>query len=257
VAALVLRRRFVPALLLAGTTVLIVSPALLRNYRLNGSLFFTRGGINLFEANCRHSAKVIPAYSTDLLNPYAYEVLNEEAPKFVKADERERDNFYTQKALAFVKENPLQALKLRFLYLASLFHPRIVPFHPFHKETKIAFDDTGRLQVENAADRPQIAEWAHSISYSFIFLTALHGIWLRRKEIGRDAILHSIVLSFILIYTVYWPATRLRAPMDFVLMFYSAVSVNRWLPRRHTQARRRDCHDFLSIFIGKSWLPRA
>jgi hypothetical protein len=32
--------------------------------------------------------------------------------------------------------------------------------------------------------------------------------------------------------TVFFPATRLRAPMEFVLLFYAAVTIDALLPKR-------------------------
>jgi len=85
--------------------------------------------------------------------------------------------------------------------------------------------------VEHASNRSLTKELIHSLSYGFIFLTALIGIYLRRKEARTDLILYLIALSFIVVYSLYFPTTRLRAPMDFVLIFYSAYAIESFLKR--------------------------
>ena len=80
--------------------------------------------------------------------------------------------------------------------------------------------------------RPKFHEAIHTAVYGFILLTALWGLYLRRRQLfKRDVILQFITLGFVLVYSLYFPSTRLRAPMDFVLMFYSAFALNRWTPR--------------------------
>jgi uncharacterized membrane protein len=50
---------------------------------------------------------------------------------------------------------------------------------------------------------------------------------MRRRDWRRDAILWSNAAVLILVHVVYFPATRYRAPMEFVLLFYAAVALAR------------------------------
>lgn len=53
------------------------------------------------------------------------------------------------------------------------------------------------------------------------------GVYLRRRELGRDAILWAIFVTFAIVNAFYVPATRYTAPMQFVLIFYTAVALAR------------------------------
>ena len=130
-----------------------------------------------------------------------------------------------------MKENPLRTLRLKFLNIVYLFHPRIVPFYPMDKDTKLIFGNQGRISLQNIVSRRPAEEWAHTVIYSFIFLTSLVGFYLRRKKVSEDRILYFIIFTFVGICSIYWPATRLRSPMDFVLIFYSACAVSPWVGR--------------------------
>ena len=229
---LLLKRRFLRALLFIMPALILVTPYLIRNYALGGSVFPSRGGLNLFEGNCGHTDKVLPAYCIDLLNPYAHELLKRERPDLSLQDERAVDRFYTEKAIEFARANPLRFLKLKLLNLVYFFHPRIVPFYPMRSGARLEFTEEGKARAEGLRPRPKLHEAIHSATYGFIFFTAIFGLYFRRRELFKqDAVLQFITLGFVLVYSLYFPSTRLRAPMDFVLMFYSAVALNRWIPR--------------------------
>ena len=51
---------------------------------------------------------------------------------------------------------------------------------------------------------------------------AIAGVWLRRRDIRRDAILWCVVVTFVAAHAVYFPTTRYRVPIEFVLLFYAA-----------------------------------
>ena len=224
-AALALRRQFVNAAVFLGLALLLLLPFSLRNFSIDGSLLPTRSGVNLYDGNNSYTDALLPRYSLDLMHARRSEVLQQEGWRISGARESEIDRFWTAKALQFMKENPLWAVKRRLLNLFYFFHPRIVPFYPSSPETRIAFGPEGTVSVENASGRSRPAEWAHTVFYSFLLGTALWGVWLRRREAGRDLMLYLIVAGFAAVSAWYWPATRLRAPTDFVLMIYSAVAV--------------------------------
>ena len=122
---------------------------------------------------------MIPAYSLDLLGGYVFQVAQDENPDLLEMDEKQIDSFLNRKAIEFMKENPLRTLKLKLLNVVYLFHPRIVPFYPLAPNTKLIFTEAEGIRVENLPSRGGLAEWAHPLSYSFIFLTALCGFpWI-------------------------------------------------------------------------------
>ncbi len=231
--ALVVRKSYQYALTIGAIVLIILLPMVIRNYRIDGSLFLTRSGENLFEGNLEYSDKLIPYYNVDLLTYYIYGLVGKERPDLAIGigTRKERDQFFTQKAFEFIKVNPWRTLKLKIKNVGYLFYPRLVPFHPMHRDSKLIWYDNGSYRVENPGRRSIFHELSYTISYGFIALTAMIGIYIRRKEFGKDLILYLIVFSFIVVYSLYFPTTRLRAPMDFILIFYSACTIESFLKR--------------------------
>ena len=233
VIALALKKQGLNAGLVAGTFILVTLPFFLRNYQIDGSFVPTRSGWNLLEGNCKYSDKFLPHYPLDLLDPYTIELLDKEKPELAIATGekagREVDTFFTRKALEFVRQNPIRTLRLKLLNVVYLFYPRIVPFYTMNDKTRVVFREGEGFEVHRAVSRKFLFELAHSVSYSLILLTAPVGVFLRRKEVKNDLILFFIVSTFVVIYSIYWPGTRVRVPMDFILMFYSACALTRFI----------------------------
>lgn len=222
---LAIRRRFASALTIGGIAVLVFLPYAVRNYRIDGSVMPTRGGANLLEANCKYADKVIPTYTVDVLEPYLGDLIEKEMPSFGTATERDIDRFFFSHAVAFMRANPLRVVALWARNAFYLFYPRLVPFHPVGPTTTTRFTGDDGITVEHAANRALVEEVAYSLSYTPLLLTALVGVYVRRRYVQRDLILYVTLFSFVVVYSIYWPATRVRAPMDFVLMFYCACAI--------------------------------
>ncbi len=238
IGALIIRKFYRYALVTSALVIIFFAPLSIRNYRIDGSLFLTRGGENFFDANLEYSDKIIPRYSIDLLNRYVYRLLGTERPDlaFGIGTGKERDQFFTQKAWEFIKANPWRTLKLKIKNVGYLFYPRLVPFYPMQRDSKLVWHKDGSIQVKNLGRRSLFNELSYTISYSFILLTALVGIYIRRKEFKTDLILYLIAFSFIVTYSIYFPTTRLRAPMDFILIFFSACAIELCFKRKFIPA---------------------
>jgi hypothetical protein len=70
-----------------------------------------------------------------------------------------------------------------------------------------------------------------------VAIAALAGLWIRRRDIGRDAPLIAVAAGFMLVAAVYFPATRYRAAMEFALLFYAAVAMSAAAGRGHETLR--------------------
>lgn len=227
-AALLLRRRFRDALVICGVSFLALASLALRNYFLDGTILLSRSGHNLFAANCELSDQLVPFYSLDLTDPYTYGILEKEASNRVGMKESEFDKFFHRKAIEFMRKHPGRTLRLRLLNLFYFFHPRIVPFFPMReKKPRLVIQEDGGFHIEDTVRRPPVAEWLHSMTYGFILATSLAGIFQRRREFKKDAILYCILATLALVYSFYEVSTRRRAPADFVPMFYSACALER------------------------------
>ena len=104
-----------------------------------------------------------------------------------------------------------------------LFCPRIVPLYGIDARSRIIFTGPETFNIQNVASRGFLKEGAHFVFYTFVFLTGLAGMYLRRTFWKKDFLFYLVILNFTAVYSFYWPATRLRAPMDFIFMVFSAV----------------------------------
>ena len=239
---LIFRRRFLHAVIIFTTAFILVSPYLVRNWQLDRSLLPTRSGWVLFQGNCEYSDQLIPKYSPTLLSTYAFELVRKEKPELVDPqrgygqiegkNSAAFNTFYTKKALEFMKTNPWKTLRLKALNILYLFHPRLVAFYPIGKVGDVKITAEGKIKVTNLPSRSPFVEWGYTTYFSVLLLAAPLGVYLRRKELHKDSIFFCIVFSFIVVHSLYWPTTNYRAPMDFILMFYAACGLKRWIPSR-------------------------
>jgi hypothetical protein len=212
-------------------SVLLLLPMMVRNYRIDGSLLPTRSGINLFVGNSPYSDKLIPAYDLDLLVPYAEDLFRRENPQWMKASEKEKDDFFTQKAIEYMRENPWETLKLKLKNVIYFLQPQIIPSYGTDQGGKLVFSGEQNVRVENASPQKVVPQFIYACFYSFTLIAGLMGICLRVEHFRTDLMLYLVLFGFILIYSVYFPSSRYRVSMDFVLIFYSAFATAQWIPR--------------------------
>jgi hypothetical protein len=217
---------------------LLVAPYGLRNYALNGSTLPTRSGLNLFISNSAHTATVFPEYGPDILQDYAFDVLDMEmridTPRSPSV-ERDQDAIWTRLAIEQVRQHPLRIAGLKVRNVLYFFSPRLVPYHEPTEQTRIAFGDDGRFAVTDSPPRRLSHELVYAASYTPVLALACAGVWLRRRILGRDAILWCVLVTFVAAHVVYFPMTRYRVPVEFVLLFYAAVTLDRWRTSRTVQ----------------------
>ena len=214
----------------AATTLILVAPALVRNYRIDGSLVPTRTGANLYVGNCEYSDRLIPRYDTDLLNySGAVKDLNLTTPAAV-------DHALTLEAWSFMRAHPLRTLRLKLLNFVYFFDVRIVPYEALGPDSHLTILDNGGLVIERLRTRPLWMSAVHSVVYSVILIGAVAGLTLRRRLWRKDFLLLASVAVFALVSMVYFPTTRLREPIIPVLMAYAgcaaSAALTRWKGRR-------------------------
>ena len=228
---LIADRRHPAALAMAVAAVVLIVPFPIRNHSVDGSWWPTRSGLNLFEGNSPYTPALLPTYDLDILAEQSESFVAHERPDLsAAAPEYEHlvDIFLTRRALAYMAERPLRTLYQKMWNVAYFFSPRLVPFRVSTPDTRLAIGPTGRVTVENSAPRPLVEEITYSVFHSFVLVTALIGVYLRRHNLRRDAILWCVAATFVAVHVMYFPATRYRGPMEFVLLFYAAVTLERW-----------------------------
>lgn len=210
----------------------VAAPWFARNHSIDGSFVPPRSGWNLLQAHSPYSKKIIPEYNPDILDAYVSKLMKEERPDLYDAEERptlgrEVDDFFTKKAWAYMRAHPWETVSSRILNVFYLYYPRIVPFRSMDRNTRIEFTGPEDFRIEGIPRRPAGFELAYTLTYTPVFLLACAGVYIRRRSWKGDLIFYLILLNFTAVYAFYWPATRLRSPMDFVLILFAAAAAER------------------------------
>jgi hypothetical protein len=228
-AVLVAKARYRAALAMLAASLFVVLPLPIRNHIVNGSLWPTRSGLNLFIGNSTYTSALLPDQDLDILQEQATSLVNARLPGAgdlpLQSAERAVDRLLTREALAYIAAHPLQTLRQKALNVLYYFSPRLVPYRIATEDTRIATGPTGQITVEHTVARPFFEVIGYAAFSSFVLVCALAGVYLRRRRLRADAILGCIALTFVAVNAMYVPATRYRAPMEFVLLFYAAAAL--------------------------------
>jgi len=210
----------------------VIAPYAIRNYALNGAFVPTRSGINLFISNSEYTANLFPDYGPDILEDYAASVVDAQgisSEPSSPALDRAYDALWTRYALEEMRRHPWRTAGLKARNVLYFFSPRLVPYHEQTAATRIHLGDNGTFIVENSPTRRAVDQVVYAMSYVPVLALAVAGVWLRRRDLRRDAILWCVVVTFVVAHAVYFPTTRYRVPIESVLLFYAAVMIDRWL----------------------------
>ncbi len=227
-AVLALDGRRQAALVVMVTALALVSLLGIRNYRINGVLLPSRSGINLFIGNSEYAAALIPEHSPDILQEYAAARARLHGLTISAAgleDDSAADALFTRLAIDELKKRPREVLWLKVRNVAYFFWPRLVPAYVLTRDTTITLQPGGRFRIDGSPARPRIEHIVYTASYVLLVPAAVIGIWRRGRDIRRDLILWCIMATFVAASVLYFPATRYRAPTEFVLLFYAAIGM--------------------------------
>jgi hypothetical protein len=207
---LVASRRVAHAVALFIAAVLVVLPLPLRNQAVNGAWWPTRSGVNLYIGNSPRTDVLLPYEDLDLLQVDADRVLHERRPDIdtlpASSAERVADVVLTDEALRFMTARPLHTVTQKIVNVGYVFSPRIVPYR----------------QDGRARSLGDVVVFA--LYSTIVMLCAIVGVYVRRRSLREDAILWCIATTVVVVTVIYVPATRYRAPMEFVLAFYAAAA---------------------------------
>jgi hypothetical protein len=229
-AILLMRKQRQQAAAFALAATLVIAPMVARTFLLTGSLAPTRSGVALFVGNSPHTAALLPTYDLDLLEPHAFERFVSSHPQ-IRVDHprfaAEFDAFLTRQAIAHMAEHPWATLRQKVLNVGYLLSPQITPYEISSAATRLRTEGNTVLGVDDAVPRPRLEVLAYAGVTVVLLVGCAGGVYLRRRELERDAILWSIFATFAIVNAFYVPATRYTAPMQLLLMFYSAVALAR------------------------------
>jgi hypothetical protein len=226
VAVLMTQRRIREASALTLTVLIMFVPLVIRNSAVNGSWVPTRSGLNLYIGNSALTSAVLPDHDVDILQEQADNEIAAQlshlpyaSPEYSHA----ADALLTKHAVDYMTERPLETVRQKLWNIAYFFSPRLVPLYVAGPDTR-AISLDGRVVVERPYSRPMIEVLSYSLFYTPVLLGAMWGVYLSGWGFSRAAVLWCIVGTFVTVHTIYFPATRYRAPMEFVLFLYAAVA---------------------------------
>jgi 4-amino-4-deoxy-L-arabinose transferase-like glycosyltransferase len=243
-AVLIVQRRPRAALVLATIVLIFVVALAARNWHFNGSSAPTRSGLALYVGNSPFSSAILPDHDVDILEEQADNHLRAQLSHFAPtspAYSREANELLTKRAVDHMLERPLETMRQKALNVVYFFSPRLVPFYIAGPNTRAVHRD-GRVVVEHPYQRPAIELITYSLFYTPILMASVWGVFLSRQDLSRAAILWCIVATFVTIHALYFPATRYRAPIEFVLLLYASVAIDH-VARRREHVSRTDAPD--------------
>lgn len=193
----------------------------------NGAIVPTRVGINLFVSTNQYAGAIVPTRNSDLLVPWAYDTVRGELNPSLPYPllQRLEDEALLRKAFEFAQAHPLETAQLKLRNLAYTFVPILLPFDRTPRSAKAEVVD-GRLSIPDSVPRPLIDHVLYSGSRVVLLVGFSVGLWRRRGQWSEaDAVMVAIVITIVGVHTVFFPTSRLLAPMAFVTMFYSGAAV--------------------------------
>jgi len=213
----------------------LLLPYVIRNIMVNGAVAPTRAGANLFISNSGYTALLMPRYGPDLLGAYSDELLAREGVPVLDDSpdaERRKDAAFRALARVEIASHPWTILWLKVRNAGYFFAPWLVPYYEPTPLASLTIERAGMLRVEGMVRRSAFNQTVYVLSYGTLLAFALAGMYQRRRQLRDDAILWCIVATVTAAHVVFFPTTRYRAPIDFVLMVYAAAALDALWERR-------------------------
>ncbi|MDE2775980.1 MAG: glycosyltransferase family 39 protein [Chloroflexota bacterium] len=243
-----LRETILRLLPVAVVSLLVPLPWLLRAYDIYGGFvpIALNSGENVFQGNNPYAAAVFRAgYDVQWLAPPL---------DIPPTDERLRRNAALGEAgWRYLRENPGAVPDLMLVKLLVYWNPQVTPLRNLRQGEKLSVDAAGNIVIitgegsqlgvtaANAAYQDNslfniVGRNLHIIYFGGLWLLAIAGAWLRRREWRMLSLLVFAQVSQTLVYLLFHPSTRYRSPTDPLLFVFSAAAimwvVERWRGRR-------------------------
>ena len=228
---------------LAIVSVLIPLPWIMRASSIYGGFvpIALNSGENIYQGNNPYAAAVFRAgYDVQWLRPP-----NDAPPPDAPL---RRNAFFAEAGWRYLRENPADALDLMLVKLLVYWNPQVTPLNNLREGERLTVDETGAVLIvsgegshlgvtaANAAYQEEglfnvVGRRLHVLSFGGLWLLAIAGAWLSRRDWRALSLLYCAQISQTLIYLLFHPSTRYRSPTDpllFVFSAYAIVSLARW-----------------------------
>src|SRR5258708_10724331 len=207
-------------------TVVVRGAWMVGDVAADGSPLPSGFGENLYVSRSRYAA-LVPVHDIDLVVPLALAEVGPEAERLRPPPERQQramDGAMLARAIAFIRQSPGAVVRLKARNALYLFDPRLLPRYA-KSSGAYASVEAGAVRTFNEPRRPWIEDAAFTLARTGLLLLAALGV-LRRRTFDRDAPLLILLAATGTCCVIFFPATRLMAPVMFVVMFYAAVGLD-------------------------------
>ena len=214
-----------PAVIAGGAACALLVPWMLYSRVVSGMALPPRIGENLFVSTSEYARPIVPTLNVDLLLPLVDELVIAEMARRGAADFGldEQDRLLLQWTTDFARAHPLEAIAMKMKNLAFIFQPRLLPFYEMAGRATLV---EGRLEIPPQRPRPLVFEIAAGAFQAVLLCGGIAGIVIRRRLWRDDAFLLIVGGSVIGVNAIFFPTSRLLAPMTFVWIFYAAASAS-------------------------------
>ncbi len=205
-----LKRRLRLALFCAATTLLVVSPWLVRSYLLTGSpVLTTQSGFFLWVGNNPYTFTHYPVESIDRSQAEALTALTAEERAEIKAlgsNDAAVDQWFWRKGLIYIGEHPLQTLSNGFRKLEAAFGWWPSPRRGFWPDL------------------------VYAVSYGPVMILGMWGMWLARRDWRDHMIIYLLFLSFAVVTAIFFGHTSYRSYLDvYWIVFVAGALISRFV----------------------------
>jgi len=221
----------------AIASLLVLLPWLLRGAAIYGGFvpIALNSGENIYQGNHPHTTAILRA---------GYDVQWLPAPLDAPPQEQglARNAFLSQAGWNYLRENPAQIPQLLLTKLLAHWNPQVTPLKNLRQGERLTIDENGRVLIvaggeshvgvtrANAAYQDSglfavLGRGAHLVYFGALWLLAIMGAWLCRRDWRLLSLLVAVQLSQTLMYLLFHPSTRYRSPTDPLLFVFSALAI--------------------------------
>ena len=242
-------RRLLPV---AMTSLLVLLPWLARGYQLYGGFvpIALNSGENIYQGNNAWTAQVFRAgYDAQWLPPPA------DAPPIEQP--RQRSDFLAQAGWSYLRDHPQRIPELLLVKFQVYWNAQVTPLNNLREGERLTVNEAGEILIvtgqgshigvsaANAAYQESglfnvLGRRVHLVYFGGLWLLAIVGLWLSRREWRGMSLLVAVQASQTLMYLVFHPSTRYRSPSDPLLFVFSAYAVVWIVLWWRANARRRN-----------------
>ena len=195
--------------------VLLVGPWLIRNYRVTGAIVLSsETGYMLWRGNNPQTFSRYPAESMDASTAEAWDNMppaDQAEFKRLEHDEIAQSHWFTDRALSFIRAQPVLALQGAFLKLEAAFSWKLNPHRGF------------------------LAEATYAAGYVPISILGVLGMFLARRR--REVLFIGMMfLAFMCVTAVFFANTSQRTYLDIYLIVFAAFVLD--IVRMHLLHKR-------------------